>query len=199
MIIKGISKEKSDPVSVEQKEIREEKEKILSKRRKVFIKKINPVEKVSHGKEKEKDLRDKLIARMLVMGFEPFEIAKTLRLGSHELRRRIREDEDFRQVIRGLEDELFGAIENKQKFLMKEALDKLSDLLKLPNPEINLECIDRVFRIHGKYVERTEDLTPPERKMTPEIAERILEKGIEYLKLTKEPKLIEGEKIISIE
>lgn len=208
MIIKGMPKAKI--VSAEEKEFKEKKKDLISKQSKntknkrIYFNKGNVVapsgNRTSLFKEevKDKSFRDRLAARMLVMGFEPYDIAKILRYDSHQLRKRIQEDEEFRQVIQGFEEELFGAIESKQKFLMKEALDKLSELLKSDSPEINLQCIDRVFRIHGKYIERTEDMTPVERKMTPEMAERLLEKGIEYLKLSKDPKLIEG-KIIDIE
>ncbi len=199
MIIKGIkSKSNSDK---REKYIKEEKTRLAVKRRKIFINRGAAVSSMSYkgiGGRRDKTFQDRLAARMLLIGFEPYVIAETLRIDPYQFRKRIVHDKEFKQLLLEFGDELFDAVENKQKHLMKEALDKLSALLKHEDPEINLESIDKIFRIHGKYIERTEDMTPVERKMTPDVAERLLDKGIEYLRLSKkEPKLIEG-KVIDI-
>lgn len=138
--------------------------------------------------------KKKLAARMLLMGFEPNVVASVLRATQSEIRSWLN-DRDFKICMKGLEDELFGAMEKHFQFLMKEAMDKLSDLLRSEDEQITLEAVDRILRAHGKYVDKfkgeIEDITPPERRVSPEAAERLLEKGIEYLKLSREQNLLE--------
>jgi hypothetical protein len=143
---------------------------------------------INKKEENLETIKKKMCARALVLGFEPFEIADIEKVSIITIRDWIKRDPEFRELVSGLEEELFGAIEKKYQRVMKEALNALSDLLdreKNPDPEMRIQAIDRTFRIHGKYIERTEDVTPPMRKLDPATAERLLEKGIEYLKLSK--------------
>jgi hypothetical protein len=131
------------------------------------------------------ELRKRLAARMLVMGYEPFVVAEMSKLNYMQFRTMLRDDPDFRKILVGMEEEVFHAVEKKHKYVLMEALNRLSKCFNTENDEIALQAIDRAFRIHGKYVDRIEDMTPVERKVSPEMAEKILDKGIEYLRLSR--------------
>lgn len=133
------------------------------------------------------DTQRDIAARMLALGFEPYDIQKTLlTLPLTQLRRWVKEDPDFQAAITGYEQELFAAVAAKHQAVLMVALRRLGELIEQQEkPKVALEAIDKVFRIHGKYVERVEDMTPPMRRASPDQAERLLDKGLEYLRLTR--------------
>ena len=130
--------------------------------------------------------KKQLAARMLMMGFEPVAVAEMYSMSIWQLRRWINDDQDFRMALQGMEQEFFQAVEKRHQFLLFRAYERLHDLLDSDKAGDIKWGIDRAFKIHGKYIERTEDLTPAARRWTPEQTSAMLEKGIKYLELTRQ-------------
>jgi len=139
-------------------------------------------------KQNEESLKKKIAARMFMAGFEPITIAEMQRLSLAKLRDWINKDEDFRMAVKDLQGEFLGALEKKYQFLLYKAYEKLDVLLDSVHPTDVKWGVDKTLQIHGKYVERVEDMTPPERRpvaLSPEQTMSFLDKGIRFLELTR--------------
>jgi len=146
----------------------------------------------------EDGIKKVIAARMLMYGYQPHVIAEMEGLKLTKLRDWIGKDEEFKLICKDLQNDFMGAIEKKYQSILYKAYEKLEVLMDTQTPADIKWGIDKTLEIHGKYVERVEDMTPADRKMplmNPEQAIDFLDKGIKFLELTRkkpEPLQVEG-------
>ena len=131
-------------------------------------------------RQSEELLRKKIAARMFMAGFEPITIAEMQKLSLAQLRDWINRDEDFRMAVKDLQEEFLGSLEKKYQYLLYKAYEKLDNLLDSALVGDIKWGVDKTLQIHGKYIERTEDMTPPERLSLIHISEPTRRSYISY-------------------
>lgn len=175
-----------EPLSIQQKEKNQEFSLKIRSKRLGLDEKPPEIQKHLAVLSDESAPQKKLIARLLLQGYDPFTIASMTNTTLGKVRKMIKEDPDFQACVLDLEEEFFGAVEKKQSYVMMKALERLERLIDDPIADIAFRAIDRIFLINGKYVQRFEDATPLSKKFAPEIADKLLTKGIKFLEMSRE-------------
>ena len=106
-------------------------------------------EKVPSGKIKGKTkAKHKMIAELIARGFSVKEVAKTVKLSESQISHLLSDEDSFvnREISRIISN-FFAENDRLLVNLYNKALQKLDELLSSPKQKIQLQAIDRVFKI----------------------------------------------------
>ena len=106
-------------------------------------------EKVPSGKIKGKTkAKHKMIAELIARGFSVKEVAKTMKLSESQISHLLSDEDSFvNHEISRITSNFFAENDRLLVNLYNKALQKLDELLSSPKQKIQLQAIDRVFKI----------------------------------------------------
>jgi hypothetical protein len=94
-----------------------------------------------------------LIARLLLLGWTSERIARHLRCSARAVRYCVSREE-FQALFAEYQRDYFKRLDHKMSRLLRLAVDQLAKQLKHPDWRARDAAIEKVLRVHGRYIEK---------------------------------------------